>query len=597
MTKIGYIMEENYRSFWKVVGFVFLQISKTKGFLRFCTYLTFFLVVASIAINLITPILLKKLIEALELSQVSGAKDLVVPFLLSYAFSWSIREVMKQLREVVFIKVIAQVIFEISVEIVHSLLNLSMRFHTFKQTGAIIAAIKQAQGGIPPIIWGFMFVITPIIVEILCSSLLLTYYYGFFYGLIIVFLTIFYFFFTFVTSNFILKKQAKFDATRGAEAGKVADSLLNIETVKYFGKTDQELAACKEFLYKRSLAEGDYYQSLEVIHLLQGLILGLGFSFTALVSGLSVLNGSIFVGDFVMINSYLVQFARPFMTLSHFFRDVRKAVLDMQSGLHFLTLELDVDKLKTPVEIKEDTVEIVFSNVSFEYFKDVAILKNLNFTIPEKKMTAIVGATGGGKSTITKLLFRFFDVAEGEILVNGKNLDKYSQRSICDNFGVVPQAVALFNDTLKYNLCYGKPDATEEEIWNALKIAQLENFVKNLPHGFETKVGENGLRLSGGEKQRLAIARAFLKKPKLFIFDEATSALDTTTEKMIQQSLVQISSGITTLVIAHRLSTIIAADQIIVLGDGGVAEVGTHSELLKKDGAYSKLWLEQFLKE
>lgn len=590
-------MEQNYRNFWKTIKFVFSQLSKIHGFLRLCIYLTFLCIIISIGVNLLTPVLLKKLIDALSLTQTDNLKDLALPLLIAYGGSWTIGQVMQQLREVVFMKVISRVIFEVSSEIIAALLNLSMRFHTFKQTGSIIAAIKQAQAGIPPILWGFLFTITPIVIEIIFASLLLTFYYGKAYGLIIISLTVIYFLFTIITSDIILKKQASFDLARRDEAGKVADSLLNIETVKYFGKSHQELDACKIALKNREVKEGEFYQSLEVIHLLQGLILGLGFSFTIIFSGLSVLNGIIFVGDFVMINSYLIQFARPFMHLSHFIRDVRKSVLDMQAAFNFINLEESFDENKENMNIDGKEIEIVFSNVGFEYFKEITILKDLNFKIPAKKMTAIVGATGGGKSTITKLLFRFYDVTEGEILINGENLKRYSQQSICDNFSVVPQVVALFNDTLKYNLCYGKPDATEAEIWEAIKIAQLETFVKNLPHGFETKVGENGLRLSGGEKQRLAIARAFLKKPKLFIFDEATSALDTTTEKIIQQSLVDIASGITTLVIAHRLSTIVSADQIIVLGAGGVVEVGTHSELLKQDGAYSKLWLEQFLHE
>lgn len=590
-------MERNYKPFWQVVEFVFLQLKKTRGVLRFRLILSIIFIVVSIFINFLTPILLKQLIGAFEGAQVPNLKTLILNLLVAYGGVWTIGQIMLQLREVVFMRVISNSIYEISVEILRALLSLSMRFHAFKQTGSIIAAIKQSQGAIPVILWGFLFSIIPIVSEISFAAILLGYNYGLFYGGTIISLALIYFIFSYLSSDYIIAKQQAFDEARSMEAGKTADTLFNIETVKYFGKTDFELEKCKDVLKKRELFEREFFESVEVIHLLQGFILGLGLTFTIISSGISVLREKLLVSDFIMINSYLLQFMRPFMSLSKFIREIRKSVADMQSALQILTIKPDIIEVKEPLLIKSPTIEVVFNNVSFEYFKEVTILKNLSFTVPAKKMTAIVGSTGSGKSTITKLLFRFYDVTDGEILINGENLINYGQETICSNFSVVPQSVAMFNDTLRYNLCYGKPDATEEDIWEAIKVAQLENFVKNLPHGFNTQVGENGIRLSGGERQRLAIARAFLKKPKLFIFDEATSALDTTTERMIQTSLIHISSGITTLVIAHRLSTVVSADQIVVLERGSIAEVGTHKSLLEKEGAYSRLWLEQFLQK
>jgi len=340
------------------------------------------------------------------------------------------------------------------------------------------------------------------------------------------------------------------------------------------------------------------FETLELMHFLQGTIIGLGFSITIMLSGLNVLAGKLLVSDFAMINAFVLQFVGPFMSLGKHIRIIRKGVSNMQNALQILDVSLEKNDTETTnangLVVEDDAVEIEFASVDFGYFSDINILRNLSFKIPKRKMTAIVGSTGSGKSTITKLLFHFYSVIKGEILLNGRNLLSYPVDELTKAFGIVPQSVAMFNDTLRYNLTYAKPDATDEEIWEALRVAQLEGFVKALPHGFATRVGEHGVRLSGGEKQRLAIARAVLKKPNFFIFDEATSALDINTERAIQQSLTRIAKDITTLVIAHRLSTIINADQIIVLEYGTVAEIGTHTELLQRNGVYYKLWNEQF---
>jgi ATP-binding cassette subfamily B protein len=588
-------MEKNYKSFWQVLVFVFSYFKYIKiASLRWMTILSSFFFILTIFLNSITPLLSKYLIDLMNLSLEPTSKNLLLFYLFGYGFVWTFGQVTSQLREYFIIPVFCRLLRMISLDFVKHLLALSMKFHTFKQTGSVVAALNQAQSAIPDILFGSTFNVFPVFVEIIMVSGIIIYNYGFLYGCILLFLYVFYVFFILYSSKIILDAQRLFNAAKQKEFGKSTDTLINIETVKYFGTIDFELEEYDRLLTTRESAEISFFKTMELMHLFQGLIIGLGFSATVIFSGFGVLSGNLLISDFVMINSSLTLFVKPFMSIGKHIREIRKGVANMQNALQIIDIKPEVVEEDSSLEINDSSIEIKFNNVGFGYFSEIKILKELSFLIPEKKMTAIVGSTGSGKSTITKLLFRFYDVTDGQILLNGHNLKEYSFKSISSSFGIVPQSVAMFNDTLHYNLTYAKPDASNEEIWAALKIAQLETFVKNLPHGFETRVGEHGMSLSGGERQRLAIARAVLKKPKLFIFDEATSALDTNTERTIQQSLQQISKDITTLVIAHRLSTIINADQIIVLEFGSIVEIGTHQELLLKNGVYHKLWNEQF---
>lgn len=591
-------MDKDYKGFLQVIKFIFNHFNKLNNLgLYIRTFLTLFLILITIIINTTSPILFKLLIQHFEKVNDTSFKNIILVLLCLYGTVWTLGQIISQLREVVFVKIFSRILRLISISLLKHLLQLSMKFHAFKQTGSVIGAIKQAQDAIPYILYGSLFVIMPIFVEIMLASILITYNYGILYGSIITALFVVYCIFTIYSSKKILEAQQVFNNARQQEFGKITDTMINIETVKYFGQEDFETQKCDEVFATREKAANRFYITVEIVHLLQGFIIGCGLMITIILSGLKVINGTFLISDFAMINTYILQFVSPFMALSKYIREIRKGVADMQNALQILTIESEIKEAKSPIFIEKDQpLSIEFVDVSFGYFGDMHILKNFSLKVPANSMTAIVGATGAGKSTITKLLFRFYDVSGGEILINGENIKKYALSSLNQSFSVVPQSVAMFNDSLRYNLLYAKPDASEEEIWEALTIAKLDTFVKNLPHGFETKVGEYGIRLSGGERQRLAIARAILKKPKLFLFDEATSALDTKTERFIQESLSNIAGKITTLVIAHRLSTIVNADQIVVIEHGNVAEIGTHQSLLSSNGSYSKLWYEQFLK-
>lgn len=591
-------MEKGYKGFIQVTKFLFGYFKNLdSAVLKIKAYFTLFLIFVTILINTSSPIIFKMLVQSFEHAIDPSFGKMILILLFIYGSIWTLGQMIAQLREVIFIKVACRILRFVSIDVLHHLLCLSMRFHAFKQTGSVVGAIKQAQDAIPGMMYGFLFVVLPVFVEIIFASSLMTYNYGITYGGIIASLFVVYTGFTLYSSQKILEAQQAFNLARQQEFGKTTDTLLNIETVKYFGQEKFEMEKCNEVLIEREQAEANFYFMVEVVHLLQGTIIGCGLMITIILSGLRVLSGSFLISDFVMINSYVLQFVSPFMALSKYIREIRKGVANMQNALQMLEIKPEITQDENPVDISNDAnLKVEFVDVNFGYFGDMHILKGFSLNVPANKMTAIVGATGAGKSTITKLLFRFYDVLGGELLINGINIKKYSLASINKCFSVVPQAVAMFNNTLRYNLLYAKPDASEEELWEALTIAKLDTFVKNLPQGFETKVGEYGVRLSGGERQRLAIARAILRKPKLFLFDEATSALDTNTERFIQQSLSLIAGNITTLVIAHRLSTVVNADQIVVIEQGSVAEIGTHNELLKKNGSYSKLWHEQFMK-
>lgn len=591
-------MEKAHKGFWQVLKFIFPYFGKLKSSaLILRTALSLCFVIITILINGLAPLFFKKVVDLMYASDIDSSSQWIVIMLFSYGGIWTVSQITGQVRELVSVPVFTRILRIITLDIVKHLFSLSMRFHAFKQTGAVISAINLAQDAVPRILYGVLFCFFPVFAEISIAALVITYNYGFAFGMIIVVLFLVYFLFTLYNSRQVLEAQKNFNEARMREMGKGTDTLINIETVKYFGKTEFEMHRYDDCLKVREETEIKFFTTLEILHLIQAIIIGGGLSFIIVLSGLNVLSGKFTISDFVMINTYVLQFVTPFLVLGKVIRDVRKGVSNMQNAMKILDIRPEIKEPDNQVDIQGSSVGVEFRNVDFGYFSDVKILRDLSLKIPEKKMTAIVGSTGSGKSTITKLLFRFYDVLSGEILLNGINLKKFSLSCITRSFGIVPQSVAMFNESLRYNIAYGKPSATDDEIWEAIKVAQLQNFMRDLPSGLDAKIGEHGARMSGGERQRLAIARAVLKKPKLFIFDEATSALDTKTERAIQQSLVNISKDITTLVIAHRLSTVIHADQIIVLDEGQVVETGTHDQLLVKQGVYAKLWEEQFAGE
>jgi len=375
---------------------------------------------------------------------------------------------------------------------------------------------------------------------------------------------------------------------------KMIDSLLNFETVKYFNNEDYEFARLDKSLEDYELAANKSRHSLSLLNIAQTFIIMLGITIMLVMSAFGIKNGNINVGGFVVINAYMLQLYQPLNFLGSVYREIRQALTDMENMFSLLEVKPASKKnLNTMPENEE--AEIKFDNVSFDYDLRRTIIKNISFNVPDGKKVAIVGPTGAGKSTISRLLFRFYEPKDGNIYINNTNINTISQNSLRKVIGVVPQDTVLFNDTIYYNIAYGNTDATKKEVIDAAKNADIHNFISILPDGYETLVGERGLKLSGGEKQRVAIARAILKNPKIFFFDEATSSLDSSTEKEIQKNLENISRNKTTLIIAHRLSTAANADTIIVLDNGIIVEQGNHNDLLSKKGKYFDMWEKQKL--
>lgn len=381
---------------------------------------------------------------------------------------------------------------------------------------------------------------------------------------------------------------------KNLQAGaRVVDSLLNFETVKYFCNQKFEYEQTDRILKERENAATNYHITTELIHLGQGLVLGVGLITLTWMTGNNVIKGNMNVSDFILVNGYLLQFVTPLSWFGYILRKIRKGLTDMEAVFNILQLKPEITDAPHALDLVIENATISFDHVSFGYDSRRPILKDVSFVVPAGQTVAIVGSTGSGKSTIARLLFRFYDVSEGSILINGHDIRSITQESLQKIMGIVPQDTVLFNNTLYYNIAYGNPNCPPEDVEKAVQLAHLDSFIKRLPDGLNSMVGERGLKLSGGEKQRVAIARVLLHNPKIYIFDEATSALDTHTEQEIQKNLEEISSDSTTLIIAHRLSTVTYADTIIVLEHGSIAEQGSHKELLKKNGLYAKLWEKQ----
>ena len=556
-----------------------------------------FLVCAKVA-NVYVPMAYARAVDALTPhATAAGGMAAIAAVPVALVFGYGLLRVASslfaELRDAIFVKVQARAARRIALQVFQHLHALSLRFHLDRQTGGLSRVIERGTRGINFVLDFMLFNIIPTIFEILLVAAILWKMFSFAFAAVTLGTIGIYIAFTLAFTNWRLRFRRAMNEMDQDANTKAVDSLLNYETVKYFGNERHE-----ERRYDASLAryEGAYTRSETTLNMLnagQAAIIAVGLTTVMLMAANRVAAGIMTVGDFVLVNTYLIQLYLPLNMLGFVYREVKQGLVDMDAMFTLMREEREVADRPGAPALAAGPGEVRFEDVHFGYRPDREILKGVSFTVPPGRTLAIVGPTGAGKSTISRLLFRFYDASSGRVLLDGQDIRDVTQESLRAAIGVVPQDTVLFNDTIRYNIAYGRPGATQEEIERAARLAQVHDFVLRLPDGYDTRVGERGLKLSGGEKQRVAIARTILKDPRVLILDEATSALDTRTESEIQSALRGVAQGRTTLVIAHRLSTVVDADEIIVLQEGRVAERGSHARLLAEDGLYAAMWRRQ----
>ena len=551
------------------------------------------LVLAKIA-NVTTPLILGASVNSLtELSSGINLFMLVpVVLIIGYGIARIITFAFVEIRDALFSKVSQHSIRQISLNIFKHVHSLSLQFHLNRQTGALAKFIDRGTKGIDFLLRYVLFNIVPTFFEIFLVSGILFYLYGPWYAVITLTTVTIYSYLTFQITEWRNEFRRKMNQADNDVNTKMIDSLLNFETVKYFNNEQFEFKRLDKSLEEYEIAANKTRHALSLLNVSQTLVIMTGITIMLVMSAYGIKNGDIDVGGFVVINAYMLQLYQPLSFLGSVYREIRQALTDMENMFSLLDISPAIQNNLNKLP-QSNIAEIKFDNVSFDYDVRRTIINNISFTVPNGKKVAIVGPTGAGKSTISRLLFKFYEPKSGGIYINNVNTNTISQESLREIIGVVPQDTVLFNDTIYYNIAYGKAGSTKEEVISAAKNADIHDFISILPDGYETIVGERGLKLSGGEKQRVAIARTILKNPKIFFFDEATSALDTSTEKEIQKNLENVSKNKTTLIIAHRLSTAANADNIIVLDGGTIVEQGTHESLLAQKGKYFEMWGKQ----
>lgn len=561
--------------------------------LRARVVISLVVLVAAKLITVYAPFYYRDAINGLTVSPTHLAVAVPLFAILAYGLARILMVGLNQLRDGVFAPVGQNAVRMLALETFRHLHALSLRFHLERRTGGLSRVIERGTKAIDLLLRFSIFNIIPTIIELAFVVGIFALYFDLRYAAVLAVTIVIYMVFTFGVTEWRTRFHRQMNALDTEANSKAIDSLLNFETVKYFGNEEFEATRFDASMRRYEKAAIKTMTSLSTLNGGQNTILTLGLISLMVMSAYDVVAGKMSVGDFAMINIYFTQISIPLNMLGTVYREIRQALIDMETMFDLLHIPSEVQDAPDAVTLNPHGGEIIFENVSFHYDKERAILDNVSFRIPAGKTLAIVGPSGAGKSTISRILFRFYDIAGGRVLIDGQDIRDVTQKSLRATVGMVPQDTVLFNDSIRYNIRYGRPDASDAEVESAAAQAQIATFIARLPNDYESAVGERGLKLSGGEKQRVAIARTILKNPAILILDEATSALDTHTEKEIQSELKRISENRTTLIIAHRLSTVVDADEIIVLDHGRIAERGRHDDLLAQGGKYAAMWSRQ----
>lgn len=550
------------------------------------------LVAAKVAVVFV-PVFYKDAVDALTGDSVSGIVALPVAIVLSYGTARVLSLAFGELRDAIFARVGQRAIRQVALEVFRHLHAMSLRFHVDRQTGGLSRTISRGVSAIEVLLRFSLFNIIPTLVEIMLVFGILWFALDIYVALVTIVTVIVYITYTLVVTEWRLKFRRQMNESDSQANTKAVDSLLNFETVKYFGNEEHEARRYDVALRTYEEAAIKSSQSLSILNVGQAVVISVGLTIVMLITGNAIVAGTMTIGGFVMANTYLMQLYQPLGFFGFVYREIKQSLIDIERMLELLDVEHEIADAPDATQLSLSGASVRFEHVNFAYDSRRPILKDVSFEVPAGKTVAFVGASGAGKSTISRLLYRFYDATQGSVSIDGQDVRDVTQASLRSAVGIVPQDTVLFNDTIYYNISYGRPSASPAEVEEAARLAQIHDFVMSLPEGYQSTVGERGLKLSGGEKQRVAIARTIIKNPAILVLDEATSALDSRTEQAIQAKLRELSRGRTTLSIAHRLSTVVDADEILVLQAGQIVERGNHETLLARAGLYAKMWQRQ----